>query len=213
MNFYPLDFEILRGLTSTSARKAVMQPREKPAYVILLVGDESRKLQSRTQPLEAMDELLVKHNEGFFFEDSGHDWLMNGDGNFRYCSHAISSEMHAFDNGQAPQAADVMVVYKWMETRDTMNSTKDGESVICALSAGHKLTVVISNKYDSNDKKEPVWEAKFSSPSLSCSKEDADKIVIAQMQLLDLAESEIQRRKQTRLRNAHLGSMLPKSIG
>jgi hypothetical protein len=41
-----------------------------------------------------------------------------------------------------------------------------------------------------------VWEAKFSSPSLSCSKEDADKIVIAQMQLLDLAESEIQRRKQ-----------------
>lgn len=193
MAIYPLDYEILKGLSSTSARAAAHQPRDQPGMVITLLSDEKRKLHASMFGKPELMARELKHREGLFFEDKGHDWDMRN-GKFYFSSHAMASEVQAQEMGEAVPTADVMVVYKWMETRATINNTMDGESVLHASCRGVRLKVVVSNANDNDLAKSPKWTTLFHSPSLNCSGEDASDIALAQMKLCALAENEIARR-------------------
>jgi hypothetical protein len=193
MKFIPIEYEILKGVTSTMKTPAIAQPSDQPSHVITLLGDEKRQAVRNWGSNSNCMERSIKHGDGCFFEDQGHDWLMRA-GKFYYGSHAIASEVQAANDGQEAPTVDVMVVYKWLERKMSIDGIEDGESVLHSICRGHAMTITITNKSNKIGGR-PEFVATFHSPSLNTSLEVADALSRAQATLVIYAQQEIARRE------------------
>jgi hypothetical protein len=104
MQFYPLDFEFLANLTSTSPKPADVQPRDTPGKVVLVLPEGCAKLEAS----RATGVLRMEHGKGFRFADKDHDWSMRN-GKFYFYSHDMAPAK-GYTAVTAPETANVMVM-------------------------------------------------------------------------------------------------------
>lgn len=199
MKFIPLEYQILRGLPSTSRYPAPVQPDDVPGYVITLLAGAEKRLNDEA------GHCVVKHKEGVFFEDRDHDWMFRG-GKFFFYSRTISP---AIENPETPETVDVMLVYKWMTLDMSIDGVEDGRSTIKGVRHGVPMSIDITNT--NHKRNAPAkWEAVFSMPSLgSVPVDQVEAIARAQIRLAELADREIARRVQLENPDNELESALP----
>lgn len=184
MSFIPLEYEILKGLPSTSRYPSPVQPRDIPGRVITLLKGGREQLEANPQDCQ------VKHHQGFFFEDNAHDWGMNKD-RFFYYSHVLPP---AVENPENPETIDVLLVYMWMQTEMSIDGIEDGRSVIKGVCHGISMSL---NIVDTNRRrnKPATWEASFSSPSTGqVTLGVAADLARAQLVMIDHGSRELARR-------------------
>lgn len=127
MNFIPLEYEVLSGLRS-SRFPALHQPRDTPGRVITLLTGGLDRLKRESKP-------VLKHQEGFFFEDKTHDWHRDYLGRFRYFSRTICPEV------VGDEKADVLVVYQWME--QTLAAAWNEKTIFHGITAGSRYQITL----------------------------------------------------------------------
>lgn len=180
MKFYPLDFEILNALASTSTAPAQIQPLDIPGRVIVV-------LPSGHAELQAAGSKHIQHNKGFRFVDRDHDWSMQK-GKFYFYSHDLAPSKGADDS--AAEKVQVMIVYKWLEISMDSNGDPEGRSKVNAVSRGIPMSIEI-NKDAKN-----TWQATLSLPSLGrVSLDEAADIAQSQLDLIKLGNAELERRQ------------------
>lgn len=188
MQLYPIEFEILSGLVSTSQRPCSVQPMDVPGLVITILPEGHKML-----TVSNTGEVPIKHGEGFLFGDRAHDWNVR-DGKFYFFSHDLAPAGSGPAAAAAAQKADVLVVYKWLEIDMSTDGDAQGRSTIKAVRHGFPMSVDISKMKKPGS---PQWEATFSQPSLGrVSMTVAEDLGRAQLTMVELANKELARRMQ-----------------
>jgi hypothetical protein len=194
MKFIPLEYEILKGLPSTSGYPAPVQPRDIPGRVISIFGDGHKQLEANFQTCE------VKHHQGFFFEERNHDWGMQK-GKFYFYSRVVAP---AAQDPENPETGDAMVVYMWMQTEMSIDGVKDGRSVIKGVCRGVEMSLDIVDTNSRRNNKPASWEASFSCPSAGqLPLEVAADLARAQLLMIDHGNRELTRRQTESLAAEH----------
>jgi hypothetical protein len=177
--FVALDYEIVRGLLSTSRAPASRQPSCEPLRVISLLNKEAEK--------DLQDFEGISHGKNFFFEDRNHDWMYR-DGKLFYFSHAIAPSVQ---NSEDSETADVLVVYTAMNRM----MASDG-SILQSQIRSMVQGVIIKCDVD-RTAADPGWTAKITLPTLAhVSTESADAIAKALTRLTAHARAEIETRQR-----------------
>lgn len=144
MNFIPLVYEILPGLRS-SRFPATYQPREIPGRVITLLTGGRDRLLHESKP-------VLKHQEGFFFEDKTHDWHVDeGSNKFYYFSRTIAPEV------RGDERADVLALYQWIEQVPSDSPALAGQAIFHGCTSGLRYKIKVERSQPDVSGSQGYW--------------------------------------------------------